>query len=545
MQAPSDGGWAVSGGEYGTVDIAPGGSISFVPAVGSRPCAGMTANGIDYLFTNAPNEAVSFSYDDIMASGGLATLSGIYTTDWYVATNGDDSATGFLPTHPKKTLAAAASMLDAGDTLWVFPGVYNTGRAFHSADGIAARVEVKSKTSVISLNGPEETVIMGAAATGEYLTNEYGSGSNAVRCAYLESNSRLEGFTLTGGRTYTNLTSTALFASGGAVHGGGRGKGSVVANCIISNNVGWLGTIYRADVFACTVVSNVAFNGGCGIRESNAYGCMFSANRGQPVISYASDVWECTIAGDNQTLAGKKPTILGSTVDGGRIFNSLFMGKVEIAGSSSIAVSNCICSAEVSFGANVSTGNVQLVDFSTQSFTDDVIPVAGANTAVDAADESLCTNAFADVDLRGFQRKMNGRRDIGAYEADWRPVYARILGAPRWFSVVEAGPLVKASGAMVQIPGGALSAVIANASGRSASYKIPVSVTGNGVLTVTIGDDAPRTVVAADGEVFIDVTSSAVSLPLAFAYVPGENDAGSAVLGGIVRENGGFVMIIR
>lgn len=544
IKEPSNGGWVLSDGEYGVHELSEGDTLSFIPADGSRPCVGVKCGGVEYLFTNAPNETVTLDFATV-ARSGYCTVEGIYTSDWYVDDDGDDSATGFLPTHPKRTLATAAKLLSQGDTLWVLPGVYDEGCALHATKGVESRVVVKEKTSVKSLEGPEKTIIMGAAATGEHATNEYGCGTNAVRCAYVSANALLSGFTLTGGRTYTNETGTAAFAHGGGVLGHGRGEGCRVENCIISNNVAYYGgAVMRADVFASVIRENIGFSAGSAMREANAYGCYMSGNLGASVVSFPCELMECTVDADNKRLTGTVPTLVGNPVNGFRIFNSVIMGDFDITGSNSGSVSNCVCGSGSSFSDSVSTGNVQIVDFATQTFADGV-PVPGANVAVDAAEESLCTNAFSAVDLRGFPRVSNGRRDIGAFEADWRPVYADILGASRWLEVTSADSHVVAGVDCVAISDGSLSALISNPSGRNVTYSIPVSVTGSGTLTVTCGGGTLGTVTLSDGLKELEFASAAAELSLVFRYAPGENDSGCAVINSITRSGMGFMFLVR
>ena len=69
-------------------------------------------------------------------------------------------------------------------------------------------------------------------------------------------------------------------------------------------------------------------------------------------------------------------------------------------------------------------------------------------------------------------------------------------------------------------------------------------VTGHGTLTVTRSGEAFRTVTSADGEQTFQFFSSAALEELAFAYAPGENDDGAALLSGFAIGNG-FMVILR
>jgi hypothetical protein len=542
------GGWALSDeSAYGEVLVYEnGGSLDIVPATGSRPCAGVSLGGKDYLFTNQPNETISFDYAALVGAGDGLAVSGIYTTDWYVDDDGSDDNTGFLPTCPKKTLATAAALLQAGDTLWVFPGVYDEGDGNHSSNCSKSRVVVKANTSVISLKGAEETIIKGEEASEN--KDGYGNGIGAVRCAHVGSNGLLKGFTLTGGRVDTAVSGES-YRNGAAVFGSSANSCSTVSDCIISNNVSVLGTIFKADVRNCLIISNITLNAGAALRKANAYNCYITKNQGESIISLGNHIWSTTVADDNKNLDGSDTTLLTSPEKGSTMFNSLFQGKVTLNQSDADSycyMSNCVCSTTSTFNDKASTGNVEKVDFTSQQFVDGVIPVAGANAAVDAADESLCPGLYTETDLRGFQRKMNGCIDIGAYEADWRGVYAMTLcSAPNALTVESASSDVVKDGDVLKINSGSIAATWRNATGKNVQCVIPVQVTG-GVLTVTLDDEELGSVSAAEGEVRLSFMNKLESQRLVFAYTPAENDGGAAIVGNFTRNRlAGLVFSVR
>jgi hypothetical protein len=478
---------------------------------------------------------------------GELTISGIYTSDWYVDDDGDDSNTGFLPTCPKQTLATAAALLQAGDTLWVFPGTYDQGDGNHSSHCSKSRVVVKANTSVISLKGAEETIIKGEEASEN--KDEYGNGIGAVRCAHVGSNGLLKGFTLTGGRVDTAVSGES-YRNGAAVFGSSANSGSTVSDCIISNNVSVLGTIFKADVRNCLIISNITLNAGAALRKANAYNCYITKNQGESIISLGNHIWSTTVADDNKNLDGRDTTLLTSPEPGSTMFNSLFQGKVTLNQSGAddyCHMSNCVCSTTSTFNDKASTGNVEKVDFTSPQFVDGVIPVAGANAAVDAADESLCPGLYTETDLRGFQRKMNGRIDIGAYEADWRGRYASALCSANNALVVEsASPEVVLAENELKIPSGGVEGWWHNATGKNVLCVIPVRVTGGGVLTVTLDGEELGSVSADDGEVRLSFMNKLESQRLVFAYTPAENVGGAAFVGRFTRSRlAGLVFSVR
>lgn len=544
---PADGGWAFSDGTaFGDVFVCEGRKLEIVPANGTRPCIGVSCGGREYFFTNSPNETISLHYEELCEMGDRLTLMGIYSTYWYVDDDGDDANPGSLPSCPKKTLSAATPLLKAGDTLWALPGTYAEGEAFHTNRKVPFRVVLRGGVSVISTEGPEKTVIAGASATKD--PDEYGCGTNSVSCAFVASNSRLSGFTLTGGRV--NLGASAERDKvGSAVYGDARSANCIVDNCIISNNVCEKGTVYLADVFDSLIIDNRTTGQGVGVRQGNAYNCCFSGNVGNSVISYPQNVIGCTVASDNLTSSGNAATHLVNLVNGGRVFNCLFMGTIEVNQSSGdySAISNVMCGTGSKFNTHNSTGDVHVVDIGSQRFADGCVPVVGANAAVDAADETLCTNLYTKADQRGFQRVMNGRRDIGAYEADWRGVFAGMLNpSANVLTVDAASPHVVKDGGAIAIRSGSLSVTWHNTTGKDVLYKMPVRVAGGGTLTV-MHDGEPFCVVRkGDGDVVLSHICKDALCSFTFAYEPGEADDGGAILGGFVRSRmAGFVFTVR
>ena len=545
---PADGGWTLADNvQFGDILLVEGRPLKIVPSTGVRPCIGVSCGGKEHLFTNAPNETIILDYDMLTGTGAKPVITGIYSTCWYVDDDGDDANTGFLPTHPKKTLATAASALQDGDTLRVFPGVYDDGFALHADSATASRVVVKSGTAVVSLEGAEKTIIKGASASPEYATDAYGLGRDACRCAYVDSNSRLEGFTLTGGRVCTN-EAVEVIRNGAAVFGAGCDRQSVVSSCIISNNIGYMGTAFKVDLFDCLIVENTTLSAGSGMRTANAYNCCFAKNQGTSVLSYVRDVWGTTVSSDNRDIGGGTAKLLVNFVENGKLFNSLIQGKLDLGGVTyGNHISNCVCAAGSSFGEALSTGRVYMVDFDSQVFVDGVVPVAPDNSAVDAADETLCTNLCSNTDLRGFQRVMNGRRDIGAYEADWRGVYASTLCPVNGALTVEsASPDVVKEGDALKINSGTVAATWRNSTGKNVFCEIPVQVTGDGSLTVTLDDEVIGSVGASDGVTKLSFMDKVELHRLVFAYVPGDSGEGAAIVGRFTRSRqAGLVFSVR
>src|SRR5207342_1527561 len=104
-------------------------------------------------------------------------------------------------TNIQAAVDAAAAMNHGGGT----NGLYAVGARLDPNGQLSNRVAIAKAVIVRSVNGPEATVIAGAATPGT--TN----GLQSIRCAWLADGAVLSGFTLTQG-----TTSSANGSGGGA-----------------------------------------------------------------------------------------------------------------------------------------------------------------------------------------------------------------------------------------------------------------------------------------------------------------------------------------
>jgi hypothetical protein len=235
------------------------------------------------------------------------------------------------PTAPYLTWETAARTLqdgvdsaEAGDTVLVTNGVYNTGgRAVYGT--LNNRVVIDKAITVRSVNGPGTTVI---------------SGADRTRCAYVGSNAVVSGFTLTGGFTLENgdpiaersgagawlqisglLTNCIIFHNQAFLEGGGV-YGGTLQHCIITNNQVYLlfgtgqgGGVARSTLYDCTVNGNyVGFGGGGGAFESTLYDCRVEGNSAGYFGGGAagSTLYRCSVSG-NSVLGYTQSTEGGGT----------------------------------------------------------------------------------------------------------------------------------------------------------------------------------------------------------------------------------------
>ena len=124
------------------------------------------------------------------------------------------------------------------------------------------------------------------------------------------------------------------------------------------------------------------------------------------------------------------------------------------------------------------------------------------------------------TDLTGFQRVMNGFRDAGALEGDWRTIYGNNLSNSRRFSVTTADEqVVETQGRIVRLTDGtSLFAVWqANSTRPNPRYLVCVHV-ASGELKVSLNGDLVRTVVGNGADMEFWLESAAVRNELAFSF---------------------------
>ena len=537
---------------YAAGDLSSSEPIALTRAAATRPCIGFVLDGVTNMF------------DDVALPVALApsanghTVLALYTKDWYVSDeDGDDGDFGYTPRTAKKTLAAALSdaNLASGDTVHAAPGTYDKGvMTYSETKQLRSRAIVPAGVTLLGDEGAERTIIVGAAATVDADAN--GLGTNAIRCVTL-TDAAIRGFTLTGGHTAcigghgTEQEQNAAKSNAENIGGGvGFATGStdkhVVTDCIISNNVAWRGGgAYYASLRRCRVIGNKGCDGSgaaSGTYRCEHYGCVVAHQRANYNVMYPSGVYDSTLVHTTgsqfafyvtgQNCPVRNTVVIGSTNNDNTqnknvAYNSFFT-KVSAKTS------------EDYFGAGSA-----LVDASELLLDADYRPVVGANVAIDGGSTNYYKTAQSGkTDLLGGQRIYNGRLDAGALEADWRPRYAADMGGAAGLVVTEASPEVVEDAGRVCISNGTV--VVAWANRRAPKNVLQtycIEVTGNGTLTVTIdGESTDDT--SADGALKLERKTTAANTDMVFAYAPGEEDTGCAILSGFERASGS-VFIIR
>ena len=524
-------------GDWRLLSTSAGATLSWLSYLQSVACPPVSFDGTPFVITDGRTPAGAFNIREA-------------TTFYVDAVNGDDAtADGTTEATAFKTLAAALTAAQPGDTVVALPGTYAEGSTVPTKTQsgttaeptIAARAVVPDFVTLESRDGPEATVIEGARATVD--ANSYGCGSDAVRCVFLCANATVRGFTLYNGHTDSGGSS---YADSVDTRGGGvsvanasslaSGQNCFVENCIITNCAaargggGHCGT-YRK----CRFLDNNAPKPGVAIYFGVVEGCFFDNNSGHSII-YKSKVWNSTILGTQRGSSTSAVNNEGTSETRYPVVNT-------ILGTSSFVSSNLVNCAYSSTAhnrwPNAPNVNPAVGDL---RMGPDGVPLAGS-VAIDAGDASQTPASLGDTDLAGGQRVYNGAMDIGCFEFDWRPKYAADLG--KGVAVASASPEVfEGVGGVVTLPGGSLEAGWSNATGRNRGYVGTMRVTGNGTLTVTRDGEAFRTVTSADGEQTFRLYSSLALEQLTFSYTPGENDEGAALLYSFAVDDG-FMIILR
>ncbi len=520
----------------------------------------VTANG-----TVTTNAAKSFTYTVPDARDNPdayeLTIRDLFDSNWYVSdTDGDDANAG-SSVAPKKTLKGALQHAVAGDTVHVAAGTYASetmtqakrfGNVVSKAGDFAhaARAVVPAGVSVIGA-GAEKTFIVGANDSSAEEANK-GCGPAAVRCVALAKGARLSGFTLTGGRTDVG---TADVNNDDDFHGGGvlaecsntESELAVVTDCVISNCVarrgggGFYGVYNRVRFLDNSIIQGgngpaARGNGGVTCRLVN---CLIDRNEGWATV-YDAAALNCTFGADN---AQGGVTAGMSILANARSVNNCLVLGAKTAGGSALAFTNCVFSAATA--AYLQKQQDVTVDASCVATTElsvdaNLSPVIGANAAVDAADAGLYDAAkWGDKDVYGNPRVMNGGRlDVGAVEADWRPVYTEKIG--KRFVVTAVDPAVELVDDGVKIPTGAsLAATVGRAGRANGAYFLKATVADGATCAVTQDGEAADPLTAGANVVRYATGETGLS-----DFVFTADTLGSTVLSSLKADTG-FLLILR
>ena len=488
----------------GYAPVAGGSSVTVTLAAGTRPCAGYVANGVTNRFEETSERV--FTAADVGQDG--LYLEALYTSDWYVDANAaGNSGLGFTPGSAKKTFEAifAGGQVISGDTVHAAPGVYSDGTMLPSGRTVGSRLIVPEGVTVIADNGPAATVILGADATIE--ANGYGMGTNAVRCVTLNRNSKVSGFTLTGGRTGYVMAGTDAGKTdpeniGAGVLGLTEGyyATQIAENCIISNNVAHRGGgACYATLRGCLVLGNCgtdATGNASGTFRCGHYGAVVDRNIGNYAVMYPKDFVYSTVGYGNES----EYSFFSN--DNCAMTNSIICGTTQVS-TRNVAVNTFFSSTPKRMIDGLIGAGSAICDPAELQLHADCRPVIGACRAVDVGDAAAYDFTLCGgKDAAGGQRIYNGAIDSGALEGDWRPVYAADISGNRRFTITSVDPdVIETERGSVAIGQGMnVEANWSNAGSALVTYELRFKVSGAGSLALTINDGEPVVFAASDAE---------------------------------------------
>ncbi len=522
-------------------------------AEGDRPCYGYVVNGVTNLFGRSDVQG-SFTRDEIVSEGGYLEIVALYTNVWYVSSGGDDRHAGSYPEAAFASFAKVMGKAVSGDRVRALPGTYGTGQMVSDENlSIAARVVVPGGVTLESTDGAENTVILGQSATEP---DDLGCGPDALRCVYLKRQAKLRGFTLTGGRTYTYADTAHVGAtekhyspdhSGAGVYA--ESDGNVVSDCIISNCASYRAVNRYADFVRCRFFDNWAAYVSSAVGEGNCYGCVADRCFGTP-FACMYEMADCTLG-----VTFRDP------------FSSKAVAPIRLPMNGATIV-NTVCHAPDCDLSGYAVGMVRRSYFAKSAWTrpeegvmtegseflsdeelagcqyepDTYRPVPGSSPllvdqALDAADTEKATGYRNGFDAFGGQRIYNGVRDIGAVEADWRPVYRSRIGRRLDVLVATPGVVATADGTVLVPDGESLSGVIVARNADADKYVLSFTVPENATATLTVDGVETKAGVGAH-EVRIE-TQKATLTPLTLAA------SGGGVTLGRLRRISGSLFIVR
>jgi len=274
------------------------------------------------------------------------------------------------PTPPYTNWATAASVIqdavdaaNPGDQVLVTNGLYATGGRPAGTNVLANRVTVDKPLQLISVNGPEYTIIQGRQVP------DVSNGDGAIRCVYLANGAMLSGFTLTNGATRAFFETTDSLSM--ETVGGGlccESAKAVASNCVLVANSAYLcgGGAYLGTLNDCIIVGNLCerFGGGvnghrnpmsvssvCWIDPDGAIlnNCVLIRNvaYGRGGGAVAGTLNNCLVSGNAAVYSGDAGGTLGSSLN-----YCIVSNNYAPAGGGSVfgVLSNCLIACNNSLG---------------------------------------------------------------------------------------------------------------------------------------------------------------------------------------------------
>lgn len=519
----ANGGISVGGGSVGGNVFDAERTITLTATNAARPCIGYAVNGVTNLFDETPARII----DRAAAAEGLR-IDAIYTSDWYVdAVNGDDSNLGYTPGSAWRTLAAATTnvVFESGDSVHAARGDYNDGEIVEDGQSTKSRVKVPANVTLVADEGPDVTFISGAAAPSG---DSSGRGEGAMRCARIDATGVVRGFTLRNGRTHTYNSGSWSDSRGSAAYNG------ALEDCVVTGCAAGYSTCYNVTLRRCRVIGNVG--GAGGLYSGAAYDTVFDDNGNADWIVSCSRIINCTIG--KKGVGTTKPVAVPA---GAVVSNCIFLSESAFAAGVAAPGTYFAVAPTVADGGPLPSG-ATLSDADHLGLDENWMPVYGSNIAIDALDAAWANGAGRDA--MGGQRVYNGRLDAGAVEYDFRLRIPRLLKSSSRFEALFASPDVVEDAEGVRINAGRVDAKwkFAKVSGRT--YRVSVSVSGGGTLTVYANGAVQGVYDAGSGRVDVEFASQLLENSISLVYSQDPEAAGYATVHKAVATGDGCIIIV-
>ena len=440
----------------GTFAIDDGESVTFTyvqDPTASRSIEGFVINGT-FVPTNGVDYSCVYMVPGMEVFPARFGISVVISTNWYVdVQKPNDNGDGFTPVTAKRTLAGVMSCaVRSGDVIHVAPGEYAegcmTGHLGPNAQ-TTNRVEIASGVTLVSDAGADATVIRGKLSDEPFSSGypAYGRGPGAMRAVWMGDNAKLKGFTIVDGMTASLTTPTTsepdnLDTTGGGIYA--SASSCIIEGCIITNcTANRSGGVQGGTLVNCALYQNASIGSSQGDAggANRFYGCYIGKQRASNCTKGTAKLENCTVEGaviNGSSLVVKNCLFLGSTTALKTISGvvwSVFENRASIT-------NNC---------SGVVFENCKFCPASSLQLDERHVPVYGACEAIDAGNADYVASVLAatGVDAAGSQRIYNGKLDAGAYEFDFRPVYAAALG--RNVTVDQADPSVTLENGKVRL----------------------------------------------------------------------------------------------
>ena len=510
------GGVNVTGANVGTNYVAFGEPLSFTIArvfdSDDRIASGLNVNGKFIAFDDLPDATFAWTVDGFDTSVIIETVYD--ETTYYVddEDGDDDKNNGRHPTMAFKTIKKAMGKAVKGSVIYVAEGVYGDepdDEVMGSASSWS-RVVIPEGVTLKASGSRENTIILGKKATEPFTISGYSrSGTDSARCVQMEKDTRLEGFTLTGGCATTDGTT---HTTGGGVLAANVTNCRIV-NCIISNNYA-VGTASAGDYgryLRCLIANNKSGNSyGHGLRDgAKCYNCYFKDQADG--TSGGGDLLYSTFA-----CGGSRPT----HSQGGSCVGCVFNGNAAPAPAGATYryvlftkkyhptdAGDETCKDVAQNGFGLDSGARPSADSVVRNFGE---PYADYLTKMLAAG---WTEEEASLDFAGNPRCLDGRVDAGCCEYDCRGEMATMLDPLGFLTVASVAPTATMGDDLaLTMPAGASLDVdwAPSVTEGATEYSFDAEVSGEAVLEAYLdGADEPYAVVReADGKSTVNVVKT-------------------------------------